>query len=258
MEQFKSKLPEIAKHVIPIASGKGGVGKSTTAINIALALKKLNFRVGILDADIFGPSLPKLLGVNEKPKILANKLIPNIVYNLQTMSVGYLIPENSANIWRGPMVIKAMTQFIKDVSWVNLDFLIVDLPPGTGDVQLTLSQKLNLSGAIIITTPHELSLIDVKKGINMFQKVNVPIFGIIENMSYFFCDTCKKKHFIFGKKGIVREASKLGLDFLAQIPVTNFLNKPNKNIPIVEQDPENEISKLFFKISNKIIEKVNK
>ncbi len=257
MEQFKSKLPTIAKHIIPVASGKGGVGKSTTALNIALALKKHNFKVGILDADIYGPSLPKLLGVSDKPEMSNNKINPNEIYNLQTMSIGYLIPENSPNIWRGPMVIKAITQFLRDVNWKDLDFLIVDLPPGTGDVQLTLAQKLDLSGVLIITTPHELSLIDVKKGINMFKKVNVPIIGIVENMSYFFCGTCERKHFVFGKNRVKKEAEELGYDFLGQIPISKFLNNPYKNIPIVEQDIKNSISKLFLKISEKIIKKIN-
>lgn len=258
MEQFKSKLPPIAKYVIPVASGKGGVGKSTLALNIAMALRNLNFNVGILDADIYGPSLPKLLGVNDKPKILNNKIIPNVIHNLQTMSIGYLIPENSANIWRGPMVIKVITQFLKDVEWSNLDFLIVDLPPGTGDVQLTLAQKLDLSGALIVTTPHELSLIDVKKGINMFQKVNVPIFGIIENMSYFYCNSCDKNYYIFGEKKTENLALELGLELLGKIPLSNFINSSKKNLPLVEEAPTNKLSKLFFEISKKIIGKIEK
>lgn len=258
MEQFRLKLPQIAKYIIPVASGKGGVGKSTLALNIAIALKKLNFKVGILDADIYGPSLPKLLGTNNKPEILNNKISPNFVYNLQTMSIGYLIPENSASIWRGPMVIKVITQFLRDVEWNNLDFLIVDLPPGTGDVQLTLAQKLDLSGVLIVTTPHELSLIDVKKGINMFQKVNVPIIGIIENMSYFYCSTCNKKHYIFGEKKGKKQASELDIEFLGEIPISNLINNPKKNIPLIEQDPTNKISKIFFEMSKKIISKVKK
>ena len=181
-----TKIQNLAKHIILVASGKGGVGKSTFALKFARTLNLLNYKVGLLDADIYGPSLPKLLNNTNLPKTNGNKLLPHEEFGLQTMSIGYLIPEGTANIWRGPMVIKAITQLLRDVAWKNLDFLIIDTPPGTGDVQLTISQKIEVTGALIVTTPQELSLADVKRGINMFKKINVPILGLIENMSYFF------------------------------------------------------------------------
>ena len=178
------KIPKFAKHVILVASGKGGVGKSTFALNLALTFQHFKFKVGLLDTDIYGPSLPKLLNTNKEPKIENKNFLPIEVNGLKTMSIGYLIPEEMANVWRGPMVIKAVTQLLKNVAWGELDFLIIDTPPGTGDVQLTISQKIDVSGALIITTPQELSLLDVQRGINMFRKVNLPILGLIENMSY--------------------------------------------------------------------------
>ena len=193
------KIPKFAKHVMLVASGKGGVGKSTFALNLALTFQHLKFKVGLLDADIYGPSLPKLLDTKKEPKIENKKFLPIEVNGLKTMSIGYLIPEETANIWRGPMVIKAITQLLKDVAWGELDILIIDTPPGTGDVQLTISQKIDVSGALIITTPQELSLSDVKRGINMFKKVNLPILGLIENMSYYICDECEKNIIFLGK-----------------------------------------------------------
>ena len=181
----QNSLLKPATHVIAVASGKGGVGKSTTAINIALSLSKLKYKVGILDADIYGPSLPKLTGISNKPKSNGKKIIPHNAFGLQAMSIGYLVPEDAATIWRGPMVMSAIEQLLRDVDWQDLEILIIDMPPGTGDAQLTLSQRVKLAGAIIVSTPQDLSLIDARKGLNMFKKVNVPILGIIENMSYF-------------------------------------------------------------------------
>ena len=248
-----------ATNIIAIASGKGGVGKSTTAINLALSLMKLNFKVGILDADIYGPSLPKLVGINIKPKNNGKKIIPHNAFGLQAMSIGFLIPEDKPTIWRGPMVMGAIEQLVRDVDWQNLDVLIIDMPPGTGDAQLTLSQKVQLTGAIIISTPQDLSLIDARKGLNMFKKVNVPILGIIENMSYFLCKKCETKHKIFGNGGAKAEAEKLGVPFLDEIPLDILLrSSSDEGRPIVLQEPNNLISKKYLQIATLISEKLKK
>ena len=246
-----------ATNIIAIASGKGGVGKSTSAINLALSLMKLNFKVGILDADIYGPSLPKLVGINIKPKNNGKKIIPHNAFGLQAMSIGFLIPEDKPTIWRGPMVMGAIEQLVRDVDWQNLDVLIIDMPPGTGDAQLTLSQKVQLTGTIIISTPQDLSLIDARKGLNMFKKVNVPILGIIENMSYFLCEKCETKHKIFGNGGAKAEAKKLGVPFLDEIPLDILLrSSSDEGRPIVLQEPNNLISKKFLQIATLISEKL--
>ena len=248
-----------ATNIIAIASGKGGVGKSTSAINLALSLMKLNFKVGILDADIYGPSLPKLVGINIKPKNNGKKIIPHNAFGLQAMSIGFLIPEDKPTIWRGPMVMGAIEQLIRDVDWQNLDVLIIDMPPGTGDAQLTLSQKVQITGTIIISTPQDLSLIDARKGLNMFKKVNVPILGIIENMSYFLCEKCETKHKIFGNGGAKAEAKKLGVPFLDEIPLDILLrSSSDEGRPIVLQEPNHLISKKFLQIATLISEKLKK
>ena len=243
-----------AKHIIAVASGKGGVGKSTTAINIALSLLKLNYKVGILDADIYGPSLPKLTGISNKPKSNGKKIVPHNAFGLQAMSIGYLVPEDAATIWRGPMVMSAIEQLLRDVDWQNLDILVIDMPPGTGDAQLTLSQRVKLAGAIIVSTPQDLSLIDARKGLNMFKKVNVPILGIIENMSYFQCTNCDTKHEIFGNGGAKAEAQKLGVPFLNEIPLDIILRTSSDDgKPIVEKDPNGIISQKYMEIGSQII-----
>ncbi len=248
-----------AKHLIAVASGKGGVGKSTTAINIAVSLSKLNYNVGILDADIYGPSLPKLTGINNKPKSNGKKIIPHVAFGLQVMSIGYLVPEDAATIWRGPMVMSAIEQLLRDVNWSNLDFLIIDMPPGTGDAQLTLSQRVQLTGAIIVSTPQDLSLIDARKGLNMFKKVNVPILGIIENMSYFECNNCNARHEIFGHGGAKAESEKLGVTFLNAIPLDISLRSTSdEGNPIVHKEPNNAISNKYMEISYKILNKIEK
>ena len=248
-----------ATNIIAIASGKGGVGKSTSAINLALSLMKLNFKVGILDADIYGPSLPKLVGINIKPKNNGKKIIPHNAFGLQAMSIGFLIPEDKPTIWRGPMVMGAIEQLVRDVDWQNLDVLIIDMPPGTGDAQLTLSQKVQITGTIIISTPQDLSLIDARKGLNMFKKVNVPILGIIENMSYFLCEKCETKHKIFGNGGAKAEAKKLGVPFLDEIPLDILLrSSSDEGRPIVLQEPNHLISKKFLQIATLISEKLKK
>ena len=246
-----------ATNIIAIASGKGGVGKSTTAINLALSLIKLDLKVGILDADIYGPSLPKLTGINVKPKNNGKKIIPHNAFGLQAMSIGFLIPEDKPTIWRGPLVMSAIEQLLRDVDWQDLDILIIDMPPGTGDVHLTLSQKAQLTGAIIISTPQDLSLIDARKALNMFKKVSVPILGIIENMSYFLCEKCETKHKIFGNGGAKSEAKKLGVSFLSEIPLDILLrSSADEGKPIVLQEPNHLISKKFLQIARLISNKL--
>ena len=246
-----------AKYIIAVASGKGGVGKSTTAINIALSLLKLNYKVGILDADIYGPSLPKLTGISNKPKSNGGKIVPHNAFGLQAMSIGYLVPEDAATIWRGPMVMSAVEQLLRDVDWQNLDILIIDMPPGTGDAQLTLSQRVKLAGAIIVSTPQDLSLIDARKGLNMFKKVNVPILGIIENMSYFQCTKCDTKHEIFGNGGAKAEAQKLGVPFLNEIPLDISLRiSSDDGNPIVQKEPNSIISQKYIEIGTQIIKTI--
>ena len=249
----------IAKHIIPIASGKGGVGKSTTSINLALAIQSMGNNVGILDADIYGPSLPMLTGINTKPMMKDKKIIPQNAFGLQSMSIGFLLPEDTATIWRGPMVMSAINQLLTDVNWTNLDFLIIDMPPGTGDAQLTLSQKVQLAGAVIVSTPQDLSLIDARKGLNMFKKVNVPILGIIENMSYFLCSNCNEKHQIFGHGGAEKEAEKLGVPFLGAIPIDIELrSSSDKGEPIFIKDCDNAISRLYINIAKTLITEIEK
>ncbi len=251
------KIPKFAKYIIMVASGKGGVGKSTFALHLALTFQHLKFKVGLLDVDIYGPSLPKLLNTTEKPRIEDKSFLPIVINGLKTMSIGYLIPEETPNVWRGPMVIKAVTQLLRDVSWGKLDILIIDTPPGTGDVQLTISQKIDITGALIITTPQELSLLDVKRGINMFKKINVPILGIIENMSYYKCNECQKKHYIFGKKSSQQLTDKFGAEVLGELPITEDLSKDfivkNK---IINQYQSNLVFNSFLDISKKVLRKI--
>jgi len=242
-----------AKHVIAVASGKGGVGKSTTAINIALALKQMGLLVGILDADIYGPSLPRLLGTSRKPEYYYKKLVPLDVWGLQTMSIGFLVEPESPTIWRGPMVMSAIEQMLRDVLWTDLDVLVIDLPPGTGDAQLTLCQRASLSGAVIVSTPQDLALIDARKGLNMFRKVDVPILGIIENMSYFICPDCDSRHDVFSTGGAEKEAAKLDVAFLGGIPLDMTIRQTSDaGEPIVATQPENPHSKAYSSIAQKI------
>jgi len=251
------KIPKFAKYVVLVASCKGGVGKSTFALNLALTLQYFKLNVGLLDADIYGPSLPKLLNTNEKPKIENKNFLPIEVNGLKTMSIGYLIQEETANIWRGPMVIKAVTQLLRDVTWGELDVLIIDTPPGTGDVQLTISQKIDVTGALIITTPQELSLLDVKRGINMFRKVNLPIIGVVENMSYFICNQCEKKHYIFGKNSSHKLTKNLGIEVLGELPISeNLIRNYDIEHPILKQKQNDVIFKSFFEICQKVLIKI--
>ncbi len=240
------------KFTIAISSAKGGVGKSTFATNLALALKKIDCRVGLLDADIYGPSIPKMFGINEKPKSDGQKLEPIIKYGIQCMSIGFLTDQQTPMIWRGPMVTSAIKTFTQQVNWKDLDFIIVDMPPGTGDTQLTFSQNIKMDGAIIVSTPQEVALLDVKRGIKMFDKLGVKILGLIDNMSFFIGDD-GKKYKIFGEGGVKKTAEEFGKDFLGEIPINPQVGlSADGGKPIVEVNPEHEISKIYFEFANKI------
>ena len=243
-----------ARHIIAVASGKGGVGKSTTSINLALALQAKGHRVGILDADIYGPSLPRLIGVNRKPQTQDKKLLPIEAFGLQTMSIGYLVAEDAPTIWRGPMVMSALEQMLKDVAWQELDFLIIDMPPGTGDAQLTLSQRADLAGAVIVSTPQDLALIDARKGLNMFLKVNVPVLGLIENMSHFICPSCGERSDIFGHGGAKKEAETLGMPFLGQLPLNMEIRATSDGgTPIVASQKDSALAQQYLTIADQLL-----
>ena len=240
------------KYTIAISSAKGGVGKSTFATNLALALKKVGCKVGLLDADIYGPSIPKMFGINEKPKSDGQKLDPILKYDIQCMSIGFLADQQTPMIWRGPMVTSAIKTFTQKVNWKDLDFIIVDMPPGTGDTQLTFSQEIKMDGAIIVSTPQEVALLDVKRGIKMFDKLGVKIIGLVDNMSYFIGDD-GKKYKIFGEGGVKRTAEEFNKEFLGEIIIDPKVGKAaDEGKPIVELDPENEISKIYIDLANKV------
>ncbi len=211
-------LPDV-KHIVAVASGKGGVGKSTTAVNLAVALAQAGHRVGLLDVDIYGPSLPQMLGVHRKPEIRGDRMLPIEVWGLRAMSIGLLVDPETAMVWRGPMVMGAIQQLLGQVEWGPLDIMILDMPPGTGDAQLTVAQKLKLSGALIVSTPQDVALADARRGVRMFEKTKVPVLGLIENMSYFCCPNCGHRAELFGHGGARREAERLGVEFLGEIPL---------------------------------------
>jgi ATP-binding protein involved in chromosome partitioning len=243
-----------AKHLIAVASGKGGVGKSTTSINLALAIAATGQRVGILDADIYGPSLPRLIGKNVKPQTDGKKIKPIEAWGLQTMSIGYLVAEDAPTIWRGPMVMSAIEQMLRDVAWDNLDVLVIDMPPGTGDAQLTLSQRAALSGAVIVSTPQDLALIDARKGLNMFRKVNVPVLGIVENMSHFICPDCGGRHEVFGHGGARAEAAAIGAPFLGEVPLEMEIRATSdEGNPIVISQPDGPHAQHYLAIAEKVL-----
>ncbi len=233
------ELPGI-RHVVAVASGKGGVGKSTTAANLALALSANGHRAGLLDADIYGPSMPRMMGLSGKPTTRDGKTLePMRNYGIPVMSIGFMIEEETPMIWRGPMVQSAITQMIRDVNWGELDVLVVDLPPGTGDAQLTMAQQVPLSGAVIVSTPQDIALLDARKGLNMFRKVDVPVLGIVENMSYFMCPNCGHQTDIFGHGGARQEAARLGMEFLGEIPLDIVIRETSDGgQPIVVGEPE--------------------
>ncbi|MEA2904816.1 MAG: ATP-binding protein involved in chromosome partitioning [Alphaproteobacteria bacterium] len=240
--------------IIAVASGKGGVGKSTTAVNLALGLAALGLKVGILDADIYGPSLPKLLAIKERPQTLGGtRLKPISRYGLTVMSIGFLIDEETPMIWRGPMVISALTQMLREVEWGELDVMVVDMPPGTGDAQLTMAQQVPLKGAVIVSTPQDLALIDARRGIAMFRRVNVPVLGIVENMSYFQCPQCGTRSDIFGHGGARHEAERLGVPFLGEVPLhMTIREKSDLGLPVVATEPDGEHAAIYRGIAGKV------
>ncbi len=256
-KKISGKLPEKnpikgTKFTIAISSAKGGVGKSTFATNLAIALKRIGCNVGLLDADIYGPSIPKMLDINEKPKSDGQNLEPITKYDIQCMSIGFLTDQQTPMIWRGPMVTSAIKTFTQKVSWKNLDFIIVDMPPGTGDTQLTFSQNIKMDGAIIISTPQEVALLDVKRGIRMFDKLGVKILGLVDNMSFFIGDD-GKKYKIFGEGGVKKTADEFKKEFLGEIPINPEIGECGDNgKPIVEINPAHEISKIYLNFAEKI------
>jgi len=240
------------KFTIAISSAKGGVGKSTFATNIALALRQIGCKVGLLDADIYGPSIPKMFNINEKPKSDGQTLTPITKYGIQCMSIGFLADQQTPMIWRGPMVTSAIKTFTQKVDWKDLDFLIIDMPPGTGDTQLTFSTEIKMDGAIIVSTPQEVALLDVKRGIKMFDKLGVRILGLVDNMSYFTADD-GKKYKIFGEGGVKKTAKEFEKEFLGEIPIDPEVGKcGDEGKPIVETNPDHKISKIYLNFANKI------
>jgi ATP-binding protein involved in chromosome partitioning len=250
----KQKAIPGIKSIIAVASGKGGVGKSTTALNLALGLRDLGLKVGLFDADIYGPSIPRLVGTKEMPKLTDDKkMIPLERFGLPLMSIGFLVSEDTAMVWRGPMIQSAMKQMLWDVTWGELDVLVVDMPPGTGDAQLSLAQQVPLAGAIIVSTPQDLALIDARRGITAFNKVNVPTLGIIENMSYFQCPHCNTRSDIFGHGGARHEAERLGVPFLGEIPLHMSIREgSDEGRPVVESEPTGVHAEIYRAIANKI------
>ena len=252
MRPHAAAIPGI-KNVIAVASGKGGVGKSTTAANIALGLRSLGFRVGLMDADIYGPSMPRLLGIDERPEITEDVITPPEKYGIKVMSMGFLMDEESPVIWRGPMVVTALLQMSREVNWGELDVLVLDMPPGTGDAQLTMAQQIPLQGAVIVSTPQDLALIDARKGLKMFKNVDVPIFGIIENMSTFVCPHCGEESHIFGHGGAEEDSRRLGVPFLGAIPLNMQIRETSDaGTPIVVADPDGPHAKAYKTISLKV------
>ena len=253
----KPLVPGI-KAIVAVASGKGGVGKSTTAVNIALALGAKGLKVGMLDADIYGPSQPRMMGISGRPISPDGRiLIPLENYGVKCMSMGFLVPEDTPMIWRGPMVMGALEQMLRDVKWGELDVLIADMPPGTGDAQLTMSQRVPLAGAIIVSTPQDIALLDARKGLNMFRKVDVPVLGIIENMSYYVCPNCGHRAEIFAHGGARREAERLGAEFLGEIPLDIAIRETSDSgRPIVVSQPESPHAAAYRKIADRIWEKL--
>lgn len=242
------------KHIIAVASGKGGVGKSTTAVNLALGLAANGISTGLLDADIYGPSMPRMLDVKEKPESIDGKQLKPIErYGIKTMSIGYIVAEDTPMIWRGPMVSSALEQMLRDVQWGDLDVLVVDMPPGTGDAQLTLAQRVALAGAVIVSTPQDIALVDARKGLNMFRKVAVPVLGIVENMSYFLCPKCGERSEIFGHGGAHEEADKLGVPFLGEIPLhLDIRTTSDSGHPIVVSKPESAHAQVYKNIAGRV------
>ncbi len=255
----KSALAPGVRAIVAVASGKGGVGKSTVAANLALAMKANGLSVGVLDADIYGPSMPRMLGISGRPSSADGKILrPMENYGLKCMSIGFLVPEDTPMIWRGPMVMSALQQMLRDVAWGELDIMIVDMPPGTGDAQLTMAQQVALAGAVIVSTPQDIALIDARKGLNMFRKVDVPVLGIIENMSYFLCPHCGGRTDIFSHGGARREAERLGTDFLGEVPLDLAIRETSdEGRPITVSDPDSPYAQTFRDIAARVWAKVS-
>jgi ATP-binding protein involved in chromosome partitioning len=252
-----SLMPGV-RSIIAVASGKGGVGKSTTSVNIALGLAAGGHKVGLLDADIYGPSMPRMMGISGRPASADGKTLdPMENFGIKVMSMGFLVEEDTPMIWRGPMVQSALEQMMRDVNWGDLDVLVVDMPPGTGDIQLTLAQKVPLTGSIIVSTPQDIALLDARKGLNMFRKVDVPVFGLVENMSYYVCPKCGDRAEIFGHGGARAEAKLMGMDFLGEVPLHISIRETSDNgKPIVVSDPNSEHAKAYRAIADLIWEKI--
>ena len=243
--------------IIAVASGKGGVGKSTVAVNLALGLQALGFKVGLLDADIYGPSVPRLMGITEKPEADGDKLAPIVKLGLKTMSIGFLVEEDTPMIWRGPMVQSALTQMMNDVSWAPLDILVIDMPPGTGDAQLTIAQRVPLKGAVIVSTPQDIALIDARKGLAMFRKIQVPVLGIVENMSTYVCPHCGHESHIFGHGGARATAKALDAPFLGEIPLVSAIRETSDaGTPIVAAAPDGPEARAFLLIAKEVAAKL--
>ena len=241
------------RHVVAVASGKGGVGKSTVAVNVAVALARQGLRVGLLDADVHGPSLPRMLGVSGKPELRNKKMIPLERWGLRVMSIGLLVDADAAMIWRGPMVMGALTQMMGEAEWGELDILVVDMPPGTGDAQLTMAQKGGMSGAVIVSTPQDIALIDARRGVRMFEKTNVPVLGVVENMSVFCCPACGTRTELFGHGGARREAAALGVPFLGEVPLLLAVREAgDAGVPIVQSAPDSAAGVAFTEIAARV------
>jgi ATP-binding protein involved in chromosome partitioning len=248
-------LPEVGA-IVAVASGKGGVGKSTTAVNLAVALALQGLRVGLLDADIYGPSLPQMLGTREKPRATGQTITPLSRWGLKAMSIGFLVDEETPMIWRGPMVMGALEQMMGQVDWGPLDIMIVDMPPGTGDAQLTMSQRVPLAGAVIVSTPQDVALLDARRGVRMFEKVNVPVLGVIENMSYFCCTNCGHRAELFGHGGAKREADRLGVEFLGELPLKLEIRElADAGTPIVTARPDSAEAAEYRRIAARVWDK---
>ena len=255
-KNFKKNPIKGTKFTIMVSSAKGGVGKSTFAINLTFALQKKGKKVGLLDADIHGPSLPKMIGLNDKPKTDGKFLFPLEKYGAQFMSLGFLVDEKTPMIWRGPMVISAIKTLTEKVAWKDLDYLVVDMPPGTGDTQLTFAQDVKIDGAIIVSTPQELALMDVQRGIQMFGKTKIKIVGLVDNMSFFESDD-GKKHNIFGEGGVEKTAKEFNKNFLGKIPISTKLRESaDLGLPLIYKEPDDEISKVFLEIADKVMQDV--
>lgn len=253
----KAGVPGI-KNIIAVASGKGGVGKSTTSVNLALAIASTGLKVGLLDADIYGPSMPRMMGLKEKPTVEGKILSPLEGYGIKVMSMGFLVEEETPMIWRGPMVISALTQMLREVAWGELDLLVVDMPPGTGDAQLTMSQQVPLAGAVIVSTPQDIALIDARKGLNMFKKVEVPILGLIENMSTFICPKCGEQSDIFGHGGARSEAERIGVPFLGEVPLhMDIRSNSDGGTPVTVSNPEGPHALIYKQIANEVISQLD-